>query len=202
MKTFEPSEVTFDERGLAPVIAQEATTGEVLMLAWMDREALAKTLETKRVHYHSRSRGRLWMKGEESGHVQDLVRLARDCDGDALLALVHQSGPACHTGTATCFGRSDADVPRPGLADLAFVLRERKLHPPAGSYTAKLLADPKLASKKVGEEATELVMALANESEQRVAEEAADVVYHTLAACLGRGVTLHEILDVLEKRKR
>jgi phosphoribosyl-AMP cyclohydrolase / phosphoribosyl-ATP pyrophosphohydrolase len=199
---FDASKVKYDERGLVPVVAQEATTGEVLMLAWANREALESSLRSGRMHYWSRSRAKLWEKGEESGHRQQLVRLAVDCDGDAVLAQVRQTGPACHTNVSTCFGRDEDDVPRPTLSGLAQVLGSRRTNPPAGSYTAKLLADPKLASKKVGEEATELVMALASESEDRVAEEAADLVYHALVACQGRGVALPRILEVLEKRRR
>lgn len=199
---FDLSKVRFDSEGLVPVIAQEELTGEVLMLAWANEEALRQTLLTGKMHYYSRTRGRLWRKGEESGHEQVAVRLANDCDGDAVLALVRQSGPACHTNTDTCFGRTNEEVPRPALPGLARVLASRKLDPPSESYTAKLYADPKLASKKIGEEATELVMALANESNERVAEEAADVFYHVLAACEGRGVTLRGILEILERRRK
>jgi phosphoribosyl-AMP cyclohydrolase / phosphoribosyl-ATP pyrophosphohydrolase len=201
MSGFDLARVRFDEHGLVPVVAQEATTGEVLMVAWADREALERTIATGEVHYHSRSRDRLWRKGETSGHVQSLVRLAPDCDGDAVLALVHQKGPACHTGADTCFAPAAEPPPAPVLAQLGRVLQDRRAAPPSGSYTAKLYADPRLAAKKVGEEAAELVMALTGESDERVAEEAAGVLYHVLAACQGRSVSLKSVLDVLERRR-
>lgn len=194
--------VRFDAQGLVPVIAQEATTGEVLMLAWANRDALDRTLKTGRVHYYSRSRGELWEKGATSGHAQELADLRLDCDGDAILALVHQEGPACHEGTASCFARMGESVPRPTLAALAATIRSRRGASPEKSYTAKLLADPQRASKKIGEEATELVMALASESGARVAEEAADVIYHLLVACERREVSLKQILEVLERRMK
>lgn len=172
------------------------------MLAWANVEALEKSVASGRMHYWSRSRGKQWRKGEESGNEQQVVRLAADCDGDAVLALVHQTGPACHTKTATCFGDADDTVPRPVLAELARIIVDRKSKPPEGSYTAKLVADAKLATEKVQEEAEEVVRAIRSESDERVAEEAADVLYHLLVACETRNVGLAKILRVLEERRR
>ncbi len=202
MTEFDPSKLKYDERGLVPVVAQEATTGEVLMVAWANREALETARTTGRMHYFSRSREKLWEKGEDSGHRQALVRLAADCDRDTVLALVHQTGPACHTSAATCFGAHETGVARPALAQLDAAIQDRKASPQPTSYTSKLLADPRLAGKKIGEEAAELVMALATETDARVAEEAADLLYHLLVACAARSVDLKSILAVLEKRRK
>lgn len=193
--------VRFDADGLVPVVAQEETTGEVLMVAWANRESLQQSLKTGRMTYYSRSRKELWEKGATSGNMQSLVGLHLDCDGDAVLALVRSAGPSCHEGTDTCFHRAGEPTPGPVLFDLANTIGARKEKPPEGSYTAKLLADPTLAGKKIGEEATELVMALARESEDRVAAEAADLFYHALVACAGRGVALHDVLEVLGRRR-
>lgn len=199
---FDPAEVKYDDKGLVPVVAQDVLTGDVLMVAWANREALEAAQQTGRMHYWSRSRSKLWKKGEESGHGQEVVRLALDCDGDAVLAMVRQTGPACHTGTPTCFGRDADDVARPVLSELAQVIASRKARPTKDSYTSQLLSDPKKAGKKISEEATEVVMALTHESDQRVAEEAADVLYHLLVAAAARGVTLEQVLAVLQKRRR
>lgn len=192
-------DVAFDDRGLVPVVAQDAVTGDVLMLAYADREALEQTLATGQMHYFSRSRQRLWRKGEESGHTQSVVDLSLDCDADAVLARVEQIGPACHRETPTCFS-GDA-TPGGILTELGHVVVDRDGQDPASSYTARLLADRTLMGKKVGEEATELVMALANEDRQRVAEEAADLIYHVLVACWGRKVSMAEVLRVLRGRR-
>ncbi|HLU24092.1 MAG TPA: bifunctional phosphoribosyl-AMP cyclohydrolase/phosphoribosyl-ATP diphosphatase HisIE [Longimicrobiales bacterium] len=181
-------------QGLVPVVAQHARTGEVLMVGYANREALARTLETGVVWYYSRSRQRLWQKGETSGNVHRLVSLHTDCDGDAIVARVDPAGPTCHTGDWSCFGAP------PTLAALSAVLQERLAAPPERSYTAKLLADRNLRLKKLGEEALELALACADEDRERVAEEAADVVYHTLVACLAAGVPPERVLAALERR--
>lgn len=188
----------FDDRGLIPVIAQAADTGEVLMLAWATKEALEASRSTCRMTYYSRSRQGLWQKGETSGNFQELRRMESDCDQDAVLALVHQSGPACHTGAATCFGEPGPLLPT--LAQLDRTISDRALKRPAGSYTTRLLEDSGLAAKKIGEEAAELVRALACESPDRVASEAADLLYHALAACAGRGIGLREVAAKLAER--
>ena len=200
--TFDVKEVKFDKDGLVPVIAQDERTGDVLMLAWADQAALAKTEKTGFLHYHSRSRGALWKKGETSGHVQKLVSLHLDCDADAILALVHQDGPACHTLAPTCFAPPDTPSPRPILHDLADVIEARRRDPSAKSYTSRLLADKNLRAKKVGEEATELVMALGGEGPKRIAGEAADLLYHVLVACAAEGVTLRDITEELGRRRK
>jgi phosphoribosyl-AMP cyclohydrolase / phosphoribosyl-ATP pyrophosphohydrolase len=190
----------FDDRGLVPVVAQDAASGAVLMVAWATREALEATLLTGAMHYWSRSRGELWRKGATSGHVQTLVSLHGDCDGDTLLARVRQEGPACHTGEATCFG---AVEPAPGgvLRELWSVLEERDRDRPEGSWTTRLLEDENLRLKKLGEETVELVTALVRD-EPRAAEEAADLVYHLMVALRGAGRDWAEVEDELRKRRR
>lgn len=180
---------------LLPLIAQHARSGEVLMQGWADREAAERTLETGTVWFWSRSKGRLWQKGETSGNVLRLVSLHADCDGDALLALVEPAGPTCHTGRRSCF-----DAP-PLLVELADVLDRRAAEPTEGSYTSRLLSDRNLRLKKLGEEMAELVAACADGGVERVGEEAADVVYHTLVACRAAGVGLDSVLRALEERR-
>lgn len=189
--------------GLVPCVAQDALTGRVLMLAWMDEAALERTLATGEMHYHSRSRGRLWKKGEESGHTQELVSLAVDCDGDTLLALVRQAGPACHTGTDTCWvGRElHGKGVEPVLADLWGVIEDRRAHPKAGSWTNKLLAEPGLVEAKVREEADEVVARAGGEGEDTLAHEIADLVYHALVLGAKHGTTLDDVLAELTGRR-
>lgn len=180
--------------GLVPVVAQHARTGEVLMLAYADREALARTLESGEMWYFSRSRDRLWHKGETSGNAQRVVSLHADCDGDTVLARVEPTGPSCHTGSWSCF-----DAP-PVLAALGALLERRASERPDGSYTARLLGDENLRLKKLGEEAIELAMACAARDPSRAAEEAADVIYHALVACMGAGCSVDAVLAALERR--
>lgn len=196
--------ITLDLNGLAfeknggtvTVVAQDAATGAVLMVAAADREALERTLETGEMHYRSRTRG-LWHKGATSGNVQRVVSLTPDCDGDAVLARVLPAGPACHTGALTCFGNSKAaDV----LGELAAVIESRAQHPEAKGYTNRLLADRNLRLKKLGEEASELAVALADEDTTRAAEEGADLLYHMLVALRAAHVTLDDVRGVLERR--
>ncbi|HVL48061.1 MAG TPA: bifunctional phosphoribosyl-AMP cyclohydrolase/phosphoribosyl-ATP diphosphatase HisIE [Candidatus Thermoplasmatota archaeon] len=187
--------------GLVPVVVQDAATADVLMLAYMDREAYDATLATGEMHYRSRSRGRLWRKGEESGHVQKLVALLLDCDGDTLLARVRQTGPACHEGTPTCFERALAGEGEAGLAELERVVAERLAEPVEGSHTTRLLSDPNLRLKKVAEEAGELIMAAKDRDRARLADEAADVLYHTLVAAQAEGVTPRDVLRRLADRR-
>lgn len=181
--------------GLVPVIAQHATTGEVLMLAWANRDALERTLAERVAWYFSRSRDSLWRKGDTSGNVQHLVSLHADCDNDTVLARVLPTGPACHTGAANCF-----DV-APTLTELDAIITDRAANPASGGYTTKLLADPNLRLKKLGEEALELALACERADPERVAEEAADLLYHALVACRGAGVSLADILAVLASRR-
>jgi phosphoribosyl-ATP pyrophosphohydrolase/phosphoribosyl-AMP cyclohydrolase len=192
-------DVRFGEDGLVPVIAQNALSGEVLMVAYADRDALTRTRDTGDAYYHSRSRGVLWRKGETSGHTQRVVDVRVDCDGDAVLYLVKQTGPACHTGTATCFGTPGA----PMLARLADTIADRARNRPQGSYTAKLLAEgPAAAARKVGEEAVETVVAAGSETPDRLASEAADLLYHLLVLLEAKQLPLQRVLEELERRAR
>ena len=196
--------VKFDAQGLAPAIVQDALSGEVLMLAWMNRESLVLTLSTGKATFWSRSRGELWVKGATSGNTQTIKSIRLDCDQDAILLVVEPAGPACHTGARSCFFESVAEgPPAPGetLGALERVLRERRTHPPEGSYTAKLFADEALRHKKVGEEATELVIASLRGDRKEIAHEAADLVYHALVVLQAHGMGLADIVEVLRTRE-
>jgi len=200
-------DVKFDERGLVPVVAQDADTGEVLTLAYANEEALRLSVESGEVHFFSRSRGKLWRKGEESGRVLKLRQLRIDCDGDAVVALVEPTGPACHTGERSCFyralgGGEPEPVAHEALAALERTLRGRAAERPEGSYTVKLLDDPKLIGEKVEEEAEEVVRAAREESDERVAEEAADLLYHLSVLLASRDVPLRAAMEVLNGRRR
>jgi phosphoribosyl-AMP cyclohydrolase / phosphoribosyl-ATP pyrophosphohydrolase len=197
------SQVAYDERGLVPCIVQDWRTGEVLTLAWMNAEALARTRETGEMHFWSRSRDELWHKGETSGNVQPVRAIRYDCDADTLLALVEPEGPACHTGERTCFHRGDMDAaPHEALAMLQRTVAARAAERPAGSYTAALLEDPPRAGAKMREEADEVARAAADESDERVAEEAADVLYHLIVLLRGRGLSLADAERILDGRRR
>lgn len=200
---------------LVPVIAQNAATGRVLMLAWADREALDRTLATGRAWYYSRSRGELWEKGATSGNVQRVVGASIDCDSDAVLLQVEQSGPACHTGNGTCFftpltGELIDKLAFSGgstgfLAELDAIIAERDRERPQGSYVASLLADPDglRPLQKVGEEAVEFAIAgAAHAGRSRVVAEAADLLFHFLVALRSQGVELREVLSELEARHK
>lgn len=210
------SAVRFGADGLVPVVTQESRSGDVLMVAFANRDALDRTLATGLAHYYSRSRGALWQKGETSGHVQRIVEVRLDCDGDTVLYRVEQTGPACHTGTRTCFstvigrtgGQADGNKAEedPGghlLSRLAKTIAQRAADQPKGSYTAELLAQGVgKASQKVGEEAVELVVAANSEDDERLASEAADLLYHLLVLLQARGVPLDAVLRELEQRGR
>jgi phosphoribosyl-ATP pyrophosphohydrolase/phosphoribosyl-AMP cyclohydrolase len=185
---------------LLPCIVQDARTGEVLTLAYMNDEALERTRETGEMWFWSRSRNELWHKGATSGNVQKLKELRLDCDEDAILALVEPAGPACHTGERTCFHNGELDpVPAEALALLARTIEARR---GADTYTGTLLADGALVGAKVQEEAEEVVRAARDESDERVAEEAADVLYHLAVLLAGRGVELADVYEVLNERRR
>lgn len=198
--------IEFDERGYAPCIAQDASTGEVLTLAYVNEEALERTLETGEMHFWSRSRDELWHKGATSGNVQKIRELRYDCDADAVLALVDPAGPACHTGERTCFHRSFNGAPEPqaheALPELERTLAARRTERPEDSYTVQLLDDPDLIGEKVREEADEVARAVAGESDERVAEEAADVLYHLEVALTSRGIPIERAFEVLNARRR
>lgn len=185
---------------LIPVVVQDVRTNNVLMLAWANREALALTRRTGEMHYWSRSRGRLWRKGETSGHVQRVVSLHWDCDRDALLARVEQTGPACHRNTYTCF--SAREFPTPSmLQELWDVFAERKRHPEEGSYVCKLLQPGDKALQKVGEEAVEFILAAKGKDRKAAIGEAADLFFHATLALFKRGITLAEVASELDERK-
>ena len=200
----EDSDIAFDERGLVPCIVQDWDTGEVLTLAYMNAESLRLTRETGEVHFFSRSRQELWHKGATSGNAMRVKSIRYDCDGDALLALVEPAGPACHTGERSCFYRGDTTpgAPFETLPALERTIAERAARRPESSYTAKLLDDPQYAGAKVREEAEEVVRAAREESDERVAEEAADVLYHMAVLLRGRGLTLADAERVLDGRRK
>jgi phosphoribosyl-ATP pyrophosphohydrolase/phosphoribosyl-AMP cyclohydrolase len=196
--------VAFDEDGLVPCVVQDWKSGEVLMLAYMNREALECTIESRETHFWSRSRGELWHKGESSGNVQRVRSLRYDCDADTLLALVDPDGPACHTGERSCFHRTlgePAVAVHEALPALARTLAQRQQELPAGSYTADLLrSGASVVAEKVQEEAEEAVRAALEESPDRLREEAADVLYHLGVLLQSRSVTYADALETLTAR--
>ena len=199
-----PDTLTYDEHGLIPAVVQEAETGEVLMVAWMNREAVAQTLATGFTHFWSRSRQSLWRKGETSGHAQHVQGVYADCDTDTLLVQVHQDGVACHTGSRTCFFTTmQGPGAAAGMLDrIERIVAERKAAPPAGSYVASLLAKGEAAvCRKIGEEAVEVVTAaLGGEGDRRVVEEVADLWFHTMVLLGERSIPLRDVLEELARR--
>jgi phosphoribosyl-ATP pyrophosphohydrolase/phosphoribosyl-AMP cyclohydrolase len=211
-------EIEFDQQGLVPCVVQDFASGEVLMLAYMSGQSLEMTLETGDLHFYSRSREELWKKGETSGNIMHLRQLRYDCDGDALVALVDPAGPACHTGERSCFYREvlgsaspRKDAPKAegepypvtfeALPALERTIRHRALQRPEGSYTVTLLDDRGLIGEKVEEEAEEVVRAAREESDQRVAEEAADLLYHLSVLLASRELPLAAAMEVLNGRR-
>ena len=211
--------ISFDENGLIPAIIQDANSGAVLMLAWMNRESLERTLESGYTCFYSRSRQQLWTKGESSGHVQKVKDIRYDCDEDALLILVEQTGAACHTGHYSCFYRDQAgqelEMPRlnpeaayaapvgPGiLYELMAVIKERKEKRPEGSYTSYLFEQgiDKIL-KKVGEESAEVIIATKNHNQAEIRYETADLLYHLMVLLAQEGVELDEIFTELKSRR-
>lgn len=191
--------------GLVPAIVQDADTGAVLMLAYMNREALEQTLARKRAVFFSRSKRRLWEKGETTGHTLDVVDVALDCDNDTLLVTARPRGPACHNGTITCFG----DEPRSAATGIAFlaklesVIAQRATEKPEASYTAKLLDKGiKRVAQKVGEEGVETALAGVGETNDKVVEESADLLFHLLVLLRARGIALTDVVRKLESRHR
>jgi phosphoribosyl-ATP pyrophosphohydrolase/phosphoribosyl-AMP cyclohydrolase len=197
-----PAELKTDAAGLVPVVVQDRASGDVLMVAWANAEALAKTAETARAHFWSRSRQALWRKGETSGNELRVVEARTDCDRDTLLLVVEAAGPACHTGTRSCFG-NETPTAAGMLEELARVVAERAQASPESSYTARLLAKgPDHVLKKIGEEATEVVLAARVQSEERLAEETADLLYHLLVALHQRALPLARVMDELRRRRK
>lgn len=208
MRDVNENDITYGEQGLIPVVIQDALTRRVLMLGYMDDEALQTTRETGLVHFHSRSRDELWKKGETSGNTLSVAAMSIDCDGDALLIMANPAGPTCHTGTITCWDDQQTER-EPGFADLEHLwatIEDRRATRPSGSYTTTLLDDPDLAVRKLTEEATEVLMAARDHrcgdaTTKRVAEEMADLVYHLLVLCAERGVSPQLFLTELRERQ-
>jgi phosphoribosyl-AMP cyclohydrolase / phosphoribosyl-ATP pyrophosphohydrolase len=215
----EEQAIRFDENGLVPCVAQDWLSGEVLTLAYMSEESMRLTLESREVHFWSRSREEIWRKGETSGNVLRLRQLRYDCDADAVVALVEPTGPACHTGERACFyrdleGGADPALDGPAvpgepapaaheaLAVLERTLADRQRERPDGSYTVELLDDPERIGAKVREEAGELVYAASDESDERVVEEAADVLYHLAVLLRSREVPVATVMEALNARRR
>jgi phosphoribosyl-ATP pyrophosphohydrolase/phosphoribosyl-AMP cyclohydrolase len=195
--------VNFGSDGLVACVVQDWNSGEVLTLAYMNELALKRTRETGELHLWSRSRAEQWHKGETSGNVQTVRALRVDCDGDALLALVEPAGPACHTGERTCFhrGQLEPGAPHETLPGLERTIAERARERPERSYTVKLLESPTLIGEKVMEEAEEVARAAREETDERVDEEAADVLYHLLVLLRSRGRALADAGRVLDGRR-
>ena len=196
--------VKYDERGLIAAIAQDCESGEVLMQAYMNEEALRETLRTGYAHYYSRSRKTLWKKGETSGHVQKVISAAFDCDRDCLLLQIEQTGAACHTGNRSCFFQTKFAGERAGavfLGELARVVKDRKEHPAEGSYTSYLFEKgiDKIA-KKTGEEAVEVVIAAKNADREELVGECADLLYHLTVLMEEKGISLSDVCTELKKR--
>ena len=198
--SFDPEAVKFDERGLVPAIVQDARTREVLTLAYMNRESLALTLETKQTWFWARSRQRLWHKGESSGNTQDVVAISSDCDNDAIVVLVNPAGPACHKGTRSCFGLESTDVSNV-LDELYALIQNRERERPEGSYTTYLF-DKGLDKilKKVGEESAETIIAAKNDEQKPFVSEVSDLIYHLLVLLVAKGVSLDEVREELAQR--
>jgi phosphoribosyl-ATP pyrophosphohydrolase/phosphoribosyl-AMP cyclohydrolase len=188
----------FDDSGLVPAIVRDARSCEVLTLAYMNRESLAKTLETQETWFWSRSRRELWHKGATSGNTQRVVAMAADCDGDAILIDVEPRGPACHTGARSCFGEGGFSI-----ATLEETLRARKEDLPEGSYTAKLFRHGRgKILKKIGEESAEVIIAATSEGRERVVSESADLLFHLLVLLVNEGIAFDEVVSELEGRVR
>jgi phosphoribosyl-ATP pyrophosphohydrolase/phosphoribosyl-AMP cyclohydrolase len=196
--------IAYDARGLVPCVVQDWRTGEVLTLAYMNAEAMARTRETGELHLWSRSRDELWHKGATSGNTQAVRAIRVDCDADAVLALVVPAGPACHTGERTCFFTGDMEIaPHEALPALERTIADRAAAAdPSDSYTAKLLRGEVDAGEKVQEEAEEVARAAREETDERVASEAADVLYHLAVLLKGRGLSLEDAAAVLNDRRR
>jgi phosphoribosyl-ATP pyrophosphohydrolase/phosphoribosyl-AMP cyclohydrolase len=202
--SFDVSKVDFAKAdGLVPAIVQDADSGAVLMLAYMNREALDETLKRRRAVFYSRSKQRLWEKGETTGHTLDVVDVALDCDADTLLVTARPRGPACHNGTLTCFG----DESRAAATSIAFlaklegVIAQRATEKPDASYTAKLLARGiNKVAQKVGEEGVETALAGVSEPDDKLVDESADLLFHLLVLLRARGLTLGQVANRLESR--
>ena len=195
--------IDFDKNdGLVPAVIQDAATGKVLMLGYLNRESYEQTVASGRVTFFSRSRQTLWTKGETSGNFLNVREILTDCDGDTLLIKVKPAGPTCHTGADTCFNEDNV-APQPFLFELEEIIRDRRINPQTGSYTNKLFdAGIKRIAQKVGEEATEVVIDAISDNVSCMKEEVADLLYHLLVLLAAQDVALDDIMNVLEKRHR
>ena len=202
-----PDRIRYNEQGLVPAIAQDYLDGTVLMMAWMNRESLQKTLETEEAWYWSRSRQELWHKGATSGHFQKVKAIRYDCDSDALLITIEQIGDiACHKGERSCFHQTEAQKsppPADTLTEVFKVIKQRQANPTESSYTCQLFAggDNKIL-KKIGEESAEVVMACKDDERDAIASEVADLMYHTLVALAHHDVDLRDVYHQLDNRRR
>ena len=197
------SEFKFDDKGLIPVVVQDHITGEVLMVAWANEEAIAKMKETGYTHFWSRSRQKLWKKGEESGHVQRIVSIQTDCDADTLLVRVEQEGVACHTGKSSCFNDviyGSLDGTMAILPELKRTIHDRMVNPDEGSYTCKLFNNETKMCKKVVEEATEYILAIKDGDIDEEAGELADLIYHAMVAAEKSGLPMSKVYEKLSER--
>lgn len=202
--SFDIDKVKYDDRGLVPAIVQDARTREVLTLAYMNRQSLARTIETGQTWFWSRSRNELWHKGETSGNTQDVVSLAHDCDDDAIVVLVNPAGPACHTGTRSCFDvERDQEPPELVLHELYELIEQRERERPEGSYTTYLF-DKGLDKilKKIGEESAETIIAAKNDDARQLVAETADLLYHLLVMLVARNVNLDDVREELAQRRK
>ena len=200
------SEFKFDDKGLIPVVVQDHITGEVLMVAWANEEAIEKMKETGYTHFWSRSRQKLWKKGEESGNVQKIVSIQSDCDDDTLLVrVIQKNGVACHTGNPTCFFKTVYGDPMQTsmiIAELRRVIHDRRVNPEEGSYTCKLFNDETKMCKKIVEEAAEFVLAIKDKWEDETAWELADLIYHTMVAIEKTGLSMEKVYEKLSERRQ
>ncbi len=199
------TELKYDDKGLITVVVQDCVTNEVLMVAWANEEAVGLMKSTGYTHFWSRSRQRLWKKGEESGHVQRIKSIQTDCDGDTLLVRVEQTGPACHTGTPSCFSEvisGDTSQTMAIIPDLKRVIEDRRANPREGSYTCQLFADETRMCKKVIEEAGEFALAIKDGDEGEMAWELADLIYHTMVAIEKSGLPMEKVYAKLSERAR
>jgi len=199
------TDLKFDKDGLMPAVVQDHITNEVLMVAWVNEEAFGLMKSTGYTHFWSRSRQKLWKKGEESGHVQEIVSIQTDCDSDTLLVRVKQTGPACHTGSPSCFSGTvcgSLDGTMDTVIELGRVLKDRLENPKEGSYTCLLYSDENKMYKKIVEEAGEFVLAMKDEDVEEAAWELADLIYHTMVAVTKTGFPMEKVYEKLAERKK
>lgn len=208
MENVKPENIHFNEKGLIPAIVQDARSGEILMMAWMNKESLQKTLEARETWFYSRSRQKLWHKGEESGHIQHIERLYIDCDEDTIVAQVLPEGPACHTGNCTCFFRGIEGFTNQEtkgtlsiLHALSEEIKDRKKNPQPKSYTNYLIAEGSdKIDKKIGEEASEVIIADQHKDKKEITSESCDLLYHLFVLWENAGIDLYDIMAEMERR--